>query len=384
VTASRRGAGSPAGVLIPTADPRAAYLAHRREIDGAIAGVLAAGSYILGEQVAAFERELAAYLGVRHAVAVASGTDALHIALRALGIGLGDEVIVVAHTAAATVNGVWLAGAQPVFVDVDPATLTMDPAAAAAAVTPRSRAILPVHLYGHPADLPALRALADERGLALLEDCAQSAGASCAGRRTGAWGTLGAFSFYPTKNLAALGDGGAVATDDAALAGRVRMLRQYGWRTRGVSEVPGFNSRLDELQAAILRVKLRHLDGDNRRRRQIAALYSAALAGSPLALPPLAVSCSPVYHQYVVRHPERDALARHLLARGIATLVHYPVPVHLQPAFRHSGRRGGPLTHSERAAATVLSLPMFPQLPDSAVQAVAAAIIDWPGLGSVG
>jgi dTDP-4-amino-4,6-dideoxygalactose transaminase len=363
---------------VPQTDPKAAYLAQRREIDAAIARVLAGGRYILGPEVAAFEREFAAYLGVKHAVAVASGTDALVLSLRVLGVTARDYVATVPHTAVATVAAIELAGAKPLLVDIEPATCTMDPAALARALDAppgRVAVVMPVHLYGQPADLGAILPLARRHGARVVEDCAQCHGALSGGRRAGSLGELGAFSFYPTKNLGALGDGGVVVTSDDALAQRLRALREYGWRERYVSDVPGMNSRLDELQAAILRVKLGALDAENARRAAIAAAYDQALAGLPLGLPARRAGASHVFHQYVVRSPERDRLRDALAGRGIGTNIHYPVPVHVQPAYRGRIAIGpGGLAESERAASEVLSLPMFPQLDDAQVARVVTAL----------
>lgn len=359
---------------IPLVDLAAAYRRLRPEIDEAIARVTAGGWYILGPEVRAFEEEFAAWLGVGHAAGVASGTDAVLLALRALGIGPGDEVISVAHTAVATVAAVELSGATPRLVDIDPATYTLDPAQLAAAVTPRTRAIIPVHLYGGAADMDAILAVARAHDLLVIEDCAQAHGTCYRGRKVGKFGDAAAFSFYPTKNLGALGDGGAVATNRPEVAERLRLLRQYGWRERYVSDVPGYNSRLDELQAAILRVRLRHLDEENEARRRLAAVYDEALAGLPIALPSAMADVDHVYHLYVIAAAERDALAAHLAARGITTGVHYPVPVHLQPAYAHLGYGPGSLPHTEWAARSVLSLPMYPDLSETTVQTVAATI----------
>ncbi len=370
--------------MIPQTDPRANYLAHKTEIDEAIAQTLMAGRYILGETVAAFEREFAAYLGVGHVIGVGSGTDALHLALRGCDIGPGSRVFTVSHTAVATVAAIELAGAQPVLVEIDPVTFTLDPQHLEDAVkTLRRRAggagrdaVLPVHLYGHPANMPAILEIARRYELTVIEDCAQSHGATIAGRRTGALGAIAAFSFYPTKNLAALGDGGAVATDDPALAERVRLLREYGWRERYVSAISGLNSRLDALQAAILRVKLRYLDAENARRRELARLYSELLAGSSLRLPVERGEVRHVYHQYVVRSSRRAALQAHLAATGIGTLIHYPVPVHLQPAYAGRLPLPAPLPHTEAVAREILSLPMFPELSEAQARQVAAACLD--------
>ena len=364
--------------FIPPADPRAGYHAHRAAIDAAVARVLDSRSYILGPEVEAFERAFAAFIGCRHAIGVASGTDALVLALKALDLRPDDYVATVSHTAVATVAAVELAGARPLLVDVDPATLTLDPASLArafAAPPGRIAAIVPVHLYGQAADLDAILALARQHGARVVEDCAQCHGARLGTRRLGSCGDIAAFSFYPTKNLGGAGDGGMVTTGDDGLAARVAALRQYGWGERYVSDIPGMNSRLDPLQAAILGVKLAHLDTDNARRAAIAAHYDAGLAASGLTLPARRGAASHVFHQYVVRHPSRDALRAALAARAVGTLIHYPVPVHAQPAYR--GRTavapGGP-GESERAAATVLSLPIFPELGEERAQRVVAAL----------
>lgn len=361
-------------------DPRAGYLAHKDEIDAAIARVLGAGRYILGAEVASFEEEFARFCGIRHALGVANGTDALVLALRGLGIGPGDAVLTVSHTAVATVAAIELTGASPIFVDIDPVSQTMSPQrlaetlAESTAQAAGPKAILPVHLYGHPADMPALCAVASQHGLAVIEDCAQAHGAMLDGRPVGSWGQAAAYSFYPTKNLGALGDGGAVTTNEAPLADRIGRLRQYGWVDRYISAEPGLNSRLDELQAAILRIRLAHLSEMNAARREIAQLYSQALAAPPLTLPPCRIGAWHVYHQYVVRHPRRDALKAALAARGVHTLVHYPVPVHLQPAYAGRVPLVLPLPNTERAAEEVLSLPMYPELGLEAARRVADAL----------
>jgi dTDP-4-amino-4,6-dideoxygalactose transaminase len=359
---------------IPLVDLQAAYRRLRPEIDAAVARVLAGGWYILGEEVRAFEAEFAAYLGVAHAVGVASGTDALLLALRACGVGPGDEVITVAHTAVATVAAVELSGAAPRLVDIDPNSFTLDPALLAAAVTPRTRAIIPVHLYGRPADAAPILAFARERGLLVIEDCAQAHGARYGGRTVGSLGDAAAFSFYPTKNLSAVGDGGAVVTDRPEVAERLRLLRQYGWRERYVSDVPGYNSRLDELQAALLRVRLRHLEAENEARRRLAAGYDAALAGLPVQCPAPPGDSRHVYHLYVIRAERRDELQAYLAARGIGVGIHYPVPVHRQPAYAHLGYAPGSLPATEAVVGDILSLPMHPDLPAAAVEIVAETI----------
>ncbi|MBI4771352.1 MAG: DegT/DnrJ/EryC1/StrS family aminotransferase [Chloroflexi bacterium] len=360
--------------MIPQADPGAFVRAHRAEIDAALARVLDSGCYILGPEVAAFEAEFAAFLGVAHAVAVASGTEALWLALLAAGIGPGDEVILPSLTASATAAAVVGAGATPVFADVRPADLTLDPDRLPAALSPRTRAVLPVHLYGNPANLPALADFCAGHGLPLIEDCAQSHGATLGGRLTGAFGALAAFSFYPTKNLGALGDGGAVVTPDPELAERLRLLRQYGWQERYSSAVHGWNSRLDELQAALLRVRLAHLPADNARRREIASAYRRGLDPGrfPAAWP--APGAGGAFHQYVVRVRDRAALQGHLARRGIGAGVHYPIPCHLQPAYARYGQGPGSLPVAEGACREVVSLPMYPELTDEQVERVVAAV----------
>jgi dTDP-4-amino-4,6-dideoxygalactose transaminase len=362
--------------MLHTANPQAGYLALKPEIDAAVQGVLQSGSYVLGPAVEVFERRFAAWLGVAHAVGVNSGTDALHLALRARGIGVGDEVITVAHTAVATVAAIEMAGAAPVLVDVEPGSRTIDPAAVARAVGPATRAVIAVHLYGQPARLDALRDICGQHRLALLEDCAQAHGACWGERRVGTVGDLGAFSFYPTKNLGGIGDGGMVVTSDDALARDLRRLRQYGWDAPQLSAVPGWNSRLDPLQAAVLGVKLPHLDGANDARRALARRYGMALRDLPLRLPADQPGCRAVHHLYVVEVADRlirDALQAHLLAAGIAAGIHYPTPVHLQPAY--AGRlRCGPLPVTEHLAATVLSLPLYPELAQAEQDQVVAAV----------
>jgi dTDP-4-amino-4,6-dideoxygalactose transaminase len=359
--------------MIPFNDLKPAHQRHRHEYEDAVRRVFARGGFILGPEVEAFEAGFAAYHGAVHAVGVASGTDAVELALRAAGIGPGDEVITASHTAVATVCAVERAGARPVFVDIDPDTYTLDPAAVEAALTPRTRALLPVHLYGHPADLPALAAIARKHNLCLIEDCAQAHGARHGGKLVGTFGELAAFSFYPTKNLGAFGDAGAVLTSDARLAERLRRLRNYGQARRCHHAERGVNSRLDELQAALLRAKLARLDEHNAERRRLAARYRAGLSGVvlPQADEP---RIHHVYHLFVVRHAARDRLRLRLRARGVETLVHYPVPVHLQPAYADLGYRPGSLPATERAAREVLSLPLYVGLGEERVARVAEAV----------
>jgi dTDP-4-amino-4,6-dideoxygalactose transaminase len=347
------------------------------ELDKAIRGVLDRGSFILGEEVRAFEKEFAGYLGVSHVVGVASGTDALEIALRSLEINPGDEVITVAHTAVADVAAIEMAGARPVLVDIHPARYTLNSERLASAITSRTRAIIPVHLYGCPADLKPILGIASDHGLWVIEDCAQAHGALYHGKRVGSWGDLAAFSFYPTKNLGAYGDGGAIATNNPVLGERVRLLREYGWRDRYVSHLKGFNSRLDELQAAVLRVKLRYLDVWNKRRRCLADLYTDLLADQCIQLPYQPEDCVHVFHQFVIRHRQRDQLRAFLKNHDIETLVHYPLPVHLQPAYTNLGYKEGDLPVSEAAAREVLSLPLYPELTEEDVARVCRTVMEF-------
>lgn len=372
--------------MIPQTDPHAAYLSHKAEIDAAISRVLQSGWYILGQEVANFERGFAAYIGAPCAIGVASGTDAIQLALRASGIGAGDAVLTVSYTAIATIAAIELAGATPVLVDIDRVTFTMDPGKLEETIVRyrqqkpaggHLKAIVPVHLYGHPADMPAILEIAQRHELLVIEDCAQAHGAALHGRKAGTWGHLAAFSFYPTKNLGALGDGGMVVTGDPAVAEQVRILREYGWKERYVSSVPGLNSRLDELQAAILRVKLPYLDAENGNRRRIAAAYNRLLAATEVVLPTTVPGAEPVYHQFVIRTPQRDALRACLLGQGIRTLIHYPQPAHLQPAYAGRLESCGPLPYSEQAAREVLSLPIYPELPAAHVTQVAGAIVEF-------
>jgi dTDP-4-amino-4,6-dideoxygalactose transaminase len=361
---------------IPQMDLTAIYRAQKPEIDAAVARVLESGWYILGNEVAAFEREFAATLGLGFAVGVASGTDALILAMRACGIGPGDRVATVAHTAVATVAAIELVGAEPVLIDIEAETCTMDAAELerALATIPGIKAVIPVHLYGQSADIAAIVAIAKRHGAVVIEDCAQCQGAAFAERPVGGFGDAATFSFYPTKNLGAFGDGGAVTARDPAIVERLHELRQYGWKQRYISATAGYNSRLDEIQAAILRVRLPRLAAENARRGAIASAYDRGLEGLPLIRPATRAGATHVWHQYVVRSAGRDALQQALKDRGVGTNIHYPVPVHRQPAY--AGRLlCGPsgLGETERAAAEVLSLPMYPQLDDESVAAVIAA-----------
>ncbi len=346
----------------------------RPELDAAIAEVLDAGRFIGGEPVERFEREFADWVGTRHVVGVASGTDAIEIALRAVGVGTGDEVITVANTCVPTIAGIEGAGATPVLVDADPTTMTIDPESLEAAVTEGTAAIVPVHLYGRCADMDAVLAVAAEHGLKVVEDCAQAHGATWRGRPAGTLGDAGAFSFYPTKNVGALGDAGAVVTGDAEVAAEAAALRRYGEYERCDSTRRGTNSRLDTLQAALLSVKLRHADAWRERRREIAARYTEVLAETPLALPADPDGGIHAYHLYVVAVPERDRFRAKLADAGVATHVHYPRAVHDQPLYRDIGRAGS-LAVSERLADSVVSLPLFPELTHEEVEAVIASSV---------
>jgi len=362
-------------MLLP-ADPKANYLAHAEEIRSAIDRVLASGHYILGPEVENFEKEFSAYQDGGYTISVANGTEAIEIALRALGLRHGDAVATVANTVTATISAIEQIGAKPVFVEIDPATMTMSPAAldAVLARTPSIKAVVPVHLYGQMADMPTLLAIAKKHGVKVVEDCAQSHGAAIGERKAGTFGDIAAFSFYPTKNLGALGDGGGVFTRDEALAGQVRLIRQYGWRERYKAEIPGRNSRLDELQAAILRVKLKYLEAENTVRRSLAARYLERLKGSALRLPVPATETTHAVHQFTVRTPKREALRVYLQERDIACGILYPVPIHHQPAYADATLS---LPETERACAEVLCLPCHPAVTMADVDRVSDAILRW-------
>lgn len=367
-------------ILIPPANPGFGYRRRMREIDEAVSRVLASGWYIFGQELECFEREFATYLDVCHVVGVANGTDAIELALRASGIDKGDLVITVANTAVATVAAIERLGALPYFVDIDPSSMVMSSDALSLALegeAHRARAVVPVHLYGHPAAMAKIMEIAKCHDLVVVEDCAQAHGASIGGKKVGSFGQLAAFSFYPTKNLGACGDGGCVATNDQALAEKLRMLQQYGWRERYISEIPGLNSRLDEIQAAILRVKLPHLDADNARRNQIARLYAENLHSLPLQLPEVEVGVKHVYHQYVIQLDRRDELLNKLRQSGVGVAVLYPQPIHLQPAYSHSIEGRSNLTFTEKAACQILSLPVYPELEDWQICDVCMKIKDF-------
>jgi dTDP-4-amino-4,6-dideoxygalactose transaminase len=358
---------------IPVANPLASYRAQEKEFLSAVKAALESGRYIHGEQCGKFESEFAAWNGNKFAVGVGNGTQAIEIALRALNIGAGDEVITVSHTAVATVAAIELTGASAVLVDIDPHTLTLDPSRLKGALSPKTKAVVAVHVYGSPCDMDGIGQFCREKGLFLIEDCAQAHGAKFRKNQVGTMGILSCFSFYPTKNLGAFGDGGAVLTDDPKLAARCRELREYGWRQRYISETAGLNSRLDEIQAAFLRVKLAKLTAMNDRRIEIASRYLATgLDGLAPVLP--RNGDRGVYHLFVVRPTERAEVAAFLEKRGVLTAIHYPMPVHLQPAYAKRLRLGGDMKVTEGAAKSVLSLPLFPELTDSEVAHVASTL----------
>jgi dTDP-4-amino-4,6-dideoxygalactose transaminase len=365
--------------MILCSNPSAQYLTQKAEIDEAIARVLASGRYVLGPEVQAFEEEFAAYVGVSYGIGVGSGTEAIHLALAACDLQKGDEVITVSHTAVATVAAIELAGGKPVFVDIDRRSFVLDPDRLEDAVTEKTRVIIPVHLYGQPADLDTILDVAKKNKLRIIEDCAQAHGAMYRLQRVGSYGDMACFSFYPTKNLGALGDGGIVVTSDPDLAKKARLLREYGWAERNISSLPGWNTRLDELQAAVLRVKLRILDEQNSRREKLAQFYNGSFRGADLVLPVAMEETTHVYHLYVVRSRKRDKLIDFLRGRGIGALIHYPVPVHRQPAYRERIHGSGSLDETEGAAREVISLPMYPELTEPEAKQVVNAVYEFDG-----
>ena len=360
--------------MIPFVDLPAQYRALKPEIDAAVAKVFENAQFILGPAVAAFERDFAAFCGTSEAIGVNSGTSALHLSLLAAGVGPGDEVITVPFTFVATVAAIEYAGAKPVLVDVEPEFLTMDPAKLEAAITPRTKAIIPVHLFGQPADMDPIMAIAKKHGLVVIEDACQAHGSEYRGTRCGSIGQLGCFSFYPGKNLGAYGEGGAVVTNDPELAKKIRLLRAWGEEVRYEHKYRGFNYRMDGVQGAILGVKLRHLDAWTEARRRNAAEYERCLADTSAKLPRERRDVRHVYHLYVVRLQQRDAWRERLTEAGVQTGVHYPIPVHLQPAYRDLGYAVGDFPVCEEASRDVLSLPMFPELTDAQIAEVAHAL----------
>jgi dTDP-4-amino-4,6-dideoxygalactose transaminase len=360
---------------IPWASPLAQYRAHQAPIQSAINRVLDSGNYILGPEVASFERAFAEFCGVEHGVGVGSGTDALILALKVLNVGAGDEVITVSHTAVATVAAVLACGAIPVLVDVDPVYYTIDPARIEEAITPRSKAVIGVHIYGQPADMDAVVDIGRRNGLHIIEDCAQAAGARYRGRAVGSFSDVACFSFYPTKNLGAIGDGGMILARDPKIAARARRLRQYGWDDTRETHEAGFNSRLDSLQSAILHTKLPHLDADNARRAAIARRYQRGLADLPITTPSERADSRHVYHLYVVACAQRNDLMAYLSDRQIGCAVHYPVPVHRQRGYLERAiLPPGGLPMTDRACRQILSLPLYPELSDTDVDRVIADV----------
>ena len=360
--------------MIPFLDLQAQYRSIARDLDTAVLEVLRSGEYVLGRSVTEFEANFANYCGAREAVALNSGTSALHLALLAAGVRPGDEVVTVSMTFVATVAVIRYAGATPVLVDIDPVTWTMDLAALEQAITPRTKAIVPVHLHGRLADMKTIMAIASRHGIAVIEDAAQAHGAEIDGKRAGTFGEIGCFSFYPGKNLGACGEGGAVVTNRPELASTIRQLRDWGQAGKYNHERLGFNYRMDAVQAAVLNVKLKHLPEWTRRRQSIAALYDSGLEGSGVATPAKPRAGEHVYHVYAIRHADRDRLRSELSESGIATGVHYPRPVHLQPAFMGLGYGAGDFPASETLARESLSLPMYPELGEAAVRSVCRAL----------
>ena len=360
--------------MIPFVDLKAQYRSIKAEIDAAVAGVLESCQFSLGSEVAAFEQEFAAYCGAQHAVAVNSGTSALHAALLAAGVGPGDEVITVPFTFVATTAAIGYAGARATYVDIDPRAYTMDPRALEEAVTPRTKAILPVHLYGQPADMDPILAIARRHRLVVIEDACQAHGAAYKGKPVGGLGDIGCFSFYPGKNLGAYGEGGIAVTNNPDYARTMRMLRDWGQEKKYHHVLKGFNYRMEGFQGAILRVKLRHLEAWTEARRAHAARYDELLAGSAVETPVAMPYARHVYHIYAVRSSRRDALQQALNAQGIQTGIHYPIPVHLQPAYADAAFQRGDFPHAERAATEVLSLPMFAELTDAQIEEVGVAV----------
>jgi len=361
---------------LPLVDLKAQHAAVAAEVEAAVQRVMRSADFILGGDVAAFEEEFARYCEVPECVGLDSGMSALELGMRALGIGPGDEVITPAGSFIASSSAISFTGATPVWVDIDPSTYNLDPALIEAAITPRTKAIMAVHLYGQPADMDRVLAVAERHGLPVIEDACQSHGAHYRGRRTGSMGAFGAFSFYPSKNLGAYGDAGALTTHDSALAEKVRMMRNYGQRAKYDHVYLAWNRRLDTVQAAVLRVKLRHLDQWNDARKRVASLYGELLADSGVTLPRTAAGGEHVYHLFVIQVDERRRVQEELAARGIATGIHYPVPIHLQEAYRDRGFGPGSFPVTEAAAARVLSLPMYPELTESDVRRVAHALGD--------
>lgn len=353
------------------------YRKYKDEIDAAVKGALDKHEFILGDEVKNFEEDFADFCEAKHCVGVASGTDALFLSLHALGVGAGDEVITTPHSFVSTSTSISMLGATPVFSDIDPKTFNIDPKKIEASITPRTKVILPVHLYGQPADMDEIKSIAQKHNLKILEDACQAHGARHKGRRVGGLGDIAVFSFYPSKNLGAYGDGGAVVTNSDELAGKVRFLRDFGRTQKDLFQIIGFNSRLDTIQAAILRVKLKHLEEWGEKRRKNAELYNKLLGGTSVAIPTVADYAEPVFHQYVIRVRDRNALMEYLGEKKIPTLVHYPVPIHLQPVYKGLGHKKGDFPAAESAVDEILSLPIFPELEEEEIKYIAGSIIEF-------
>ncbi|MBN8551044.1 MAG: DegT/DnrJ/EryC1/StrS family aminotransferase [Deltaproteobacteria bacterium] len=362
--------------MIPTVDPRAQYMRHKAALDAALQRVLTGGVYVLGDCVKEFESQFATFIGVEFCVGVANGTDAISIALLSVGVRPGDEVITVSHTAVATVAAISSIGAIPVLVDIEPESGCISPSAIAAAITEKTRAVVPVHMYGQPADMVKIVEICLQHNLLIVEDCAQAHGARIGTKVVGSFGHAASFSFYPTKNLGALGDGGAIVTNSPEVAEQLRLRRQYGWRTRYISSIEGSNSRLDEIQAAVLLEKLPYVEGDNRRRREIASLYNEALKESGIEPPRLIPGRDHAMHLYVVQCDRREEFRKYLGDRGISTALHYPAPVHLQPAYARLSARAK-LRVTEALYEKIVTLPMFPELDNQQISIVSDALAEW-------
>jgi len=364
-------------VLIPVSNPKARFINRKDEFLKAAEAVIEKGMYILGDEVSFFEKEFARYIGVNYCIGVANGTDALAIGLRGLGVKADEEVITVSHSAVATVAAIEMARAVPVFADIEPNTGCIDPNKIENLISPKTKVIIPVHIYGQPARIKEIIALAHNNGIKVLEDCAQAHGAKVDGKKVGSFGDAAAFSFYPTKNLGAIGDGGAVVTNSPDVFENILALRQYGWHRRYISDFPGVNSRLDELQAAFLRIKLRELDKDNARRNEIASRYTSVIEKLKIKAPISVSNNYHAYHLYVIESENRDELAKFLNSKGIGTALHYPLPIHLQPAYKGRIRGGDALHQTELLYKNILSIPMYPELSELDVERVTRAFKEW-------
>lgn len=364
-------------VFIPVSNPKVRFINRKNEFLKATETVIEKGMYILGNEVSSFEKEFAEYIGVKYCVGVANGTDAIAIALRGLGVKAEDEVITVSHSAVATVAAIEMMGAVPVFADIESDTRCIDPNKIEKLISPKTKVIIPVHIYGQPARIKEIMEIAHNNGIKVLEDCAQAHGARFDNKKVGSFGAAAAFSFYPTKNLGAIGDGGAIVTNSSDAFEKILALHQYGWHQRYISDFPGVNSRLDELQAAFLRIKLRELDKDNVRRNEIAEIYSSVIDNLNLKAPASILNTFHVYHLYVIESENRDELAKFLNSKGIGTALHYPLPIHLQPAYRGRIRGGETLHQTELLYKNILSVPMYPELSSLDVERVIEAFKDW-------